>query len=205
MKDFDYSFSKLLAWAFQTGLLPDEFPIPLQEITLRFNHRFKWDIFFKAALKENLLGPNPTDVELTDCWYSLTDEQRQGYAYKPSSVLIEELPRLADDVARPEWCSLMVGPRSSLSAYELLIEVVSRLWPNPNKFTDDETAKGATLAENCAESNRIEVQAQRITLFDSVYVPAGSQMPERITFRFGADGPDVTEDETEDRLFDRRK
>ena len=48
------------------------------------------------------------------------------------------------------------------------------------------------------QRNGPEVHAEHITLYDSIHFPAGSQTPERITFSFGADGCDATEE----RLFD---
>jgi len=196
MEDFDYSFGRLLAWAFRTGLLPDDLPIPLQEITNRFSHRLE-QIFFNAARKDGLIGPNPTVAEVTSAWFALTDEQSEHYRYKPSAVLIEELPRLADALAHPEWCNLLAGPRSPLKAYELLIEFVASLWPAPSKPTwpDRLQSQEPTMPD---QRDRPENHAERITLYDSIHIPAGSRTPERITFSFGADGGDVTEE----RLFD---
>ena len=122
MEAFDYSFGKLLEWAFGTGLLPHEFPIPLQEIWNSFNSRFTLESFFNAAERDGLIGSNPTLADIESCWFGLTEQQREKYRYKPSGVLIEELPRLAESLGHPSICNTVVGPRSSLGAYELLIE-----------------------------------------------------------------------------------
>jgi hypothetical protein len=196
-ENFDYSFARLLEWAFQVGLLPDDIPIPVQEIVHGFNNRFTFDLFFNAAHKDGLIGPTPTQSEITSCWFGLTDEQREHYRYKASGVLIEELPRLADCLAHPDWCNSVVGPRSSLSAYQLLIDVVSRLWIDPNKPTGRDRGQHQEQPSP-DQGNQIAVHAERITLYDSVHISAGSQMPDRITFSFGADGVASAEQ----RLFD---
>jgi len=129
MKDFDYSFRAFLMWAFRSGLLPEDIPIPVQEIVNSFNNRFTLEIFFDGALKDGMIGPNPTLGEIQRCWHGLTEKQREHYSYKPSGVLIEELPRFRNDMAHPESWNLVTVPRSPLSAYELLIDIVARLWP----------------------------------------------------------------------------
>ncbi len=60
MKDFDYSFRAFLTWAFRRKLLPDDLPIPVQEIVNSFNNRFTLEIFFDRAVKEGLIEANPT-------------------------------------------------------------------------------------------------------------------------------------------------
>jgi hypothetical protein len=57
------------------------------------------------------------------------DERSVGYRYKPSGALIEELPRFRNDMAHPESLNRMTVPQSPLSAYELLIDIIARLWP----------------------------------------------------------------------------
>ncbi len=64
------------------------------------------------------------------CWESLSEQQREDYRYKPSGVLIEELPRFRNDLAHPESWNLVAVPRSQLSVYELLVDIVARLWPD---------------------------------------------------------------------------
>jgi hypothetical protein len=130
MTYFDYSFRALLTWAFRTKLLPDNIPIPVQEIVNSFNNRFAFEIFPDRALKEELIGPNPTLGDVQKCWNSLSENQRRHYQSKPSGVLIEELPKFRNDMAHPESWNLVVPPRSPLGAYELVIDIVGRLWPN---------------------------------------------------------------------------
>jgi len=130
-KYFDYSFRAFLTWAFRTALLPDDLPIPLQEVIHSFNNRFALEIFFDRAVKEGLLTDSPT-LSLGDiqrCWGSLSQKQQEHYRYKPSGVLIEELPRFRNDLAHPEKWNLIAPPGSPLGAYELLIDIVRRLWP----------------------------------------------------------------------------
>src|ERR1035441_2267620 len=128
VKDFDYSFRSFLAWAFSTKLLPDDLPIPVQEIVHGFNNRFALAIFADRAMKDGLIGPNPTLGDLQRCWNGLSEKQRQHYQYKPSAVLIEELPRFRNDMAHPESWNLVLPPRAPLEGYQLLIDIVARLW-----------------------------------------------------------------------------
>jgi hypothetical protein len=139
MKYFDFSFRALLTWAFRTNLLPDDLHIPLQEIIHTFNNRFILEIFFDQAVKEGLLDQSKArliDIQL--CWAGLPEERRKQYRYKPSEVLIEELPRFRNEMAHPRW-NLVTPPRSALGAYELLIDIARRLWPDPPK--DDVQSK----------------------------------------------------------------
>jgi hypothetical protein len=138
MKDFDYSFRAFLTWAFRSNLLPEDLPIPLQEIVHGFNNRFALEIFFDRAVKEGLIGPNPTLGDLQNCWNSLTEKQREHYRYKSAGVLIEELPRFRNDLAHPESWNLVAVPRSPLGTFELLIDIVARLWPDAEQTTPQE-------------------------------------------------------------------
>ena len=45
MKEFDYSFQALLAWAFRESLLPEDIPIPVPEIVAAFENRFMLKTF----------------------------------------------------------------------------------------------------------------------------------------------------------------
>ena len=110
MKDFDYSFRAFLVWALRSGLLPEDLPIPVQEIVNAFNNRFELEIFFERAIKEGKLGPNPTLGDIQRCWDGLNEKQREHYRFKPSGVLIEELPRLRNDMAHPASCNLVTVP-----------------------------------------------------------------------------------------------
>jgi hypothetical protein len=92
MADFDCSFRAFLAWAFKSGLLPDDLPIPVQEIVNAFNNRFAVGVFFDRALKEGLIGPTPTLGDLQMCWEGLTDKQREHYRCKPSGSRSSNYP-----------------------------------------------------------------------------------------------------------------
>src|ERR1035438_10211868 len=107
MKYFDYSFQALLKWAFRSKLLPDDLPISVQEIVNSFNNRFALEIFYDRALKDGLIGPNPTLGDIQKCWSGLSEKQRQHYQYKPSGVLIEELPKFRNDMAHPEFWNMV--------------------------------------------------------------------------------------------------
>ncbi len=131
MKYFDFSFRALLTWAFRTNLLPDDLHIPLQEIIHTFNNRFIPEIFFDQAVKEGLIDPSGARlIDILQCWKSLSERQREQYKYKPSGILIEELPRLRNEMAHPR-SNRVTPPRTALGAYELLIDIARRLWPDP--------------------------------------------------------------------------
>jgi hypothetical protein len=131
MKWFDFSFKSLLKWAFRAGLLPEDIGIPIQEVVNRFDNHFAFKVFPERAQKDGLLGPNPTWGEVQKCWQSLNERQQRGYQSKASTVLIEELPKFRNMMAHPQRFNFVTVPRSALSGYQLLIDMVSRLWPKP--------------------------------------------------------------------------
>jgi hypothetical protein len=60
----------------------------------------------------------------------LTEKQREHYRFKPSGILIEQLPRFRNDMAHPESWNFVTVPGSAVRAYDLLIDIVARLWPD---------------------------------------------------------------------------
>lgn len=129
MKWFDGSFRALLRWAFGAGLLPDNIPIPLQEIVNAFNNRFLCQIFFERAVKDGLIDRKDATISgLQMCWEKLSEDQRRQYAPKPADPIIEELPRLRNDMAHP-WFNMVLPPRSAVGAYDLATDILRRLWP----------------------------------------------------------------------------
>jgi hypothetical protein len=88
------------------------------------------EIFFDRAVKEGLICANPRLGDIVTCWESLSEKQREHYRYKPARILTEELPRFRNDMAHPESWNLVAIPRSSLTVYELLVDVAARLWPD---------------------------------------------------------------------------
>lgn len=130
MPYFDYGFKALLMWAFRESVLPDDIEIPVQELLNGYDNRFLLKVFPERAQKDGLLGKNPTLADIRVCWDGLSDSQRKHYQPKASTVLIEELPRLRNMMAHPKHFNLVTPPRSPLSAFQLLTDIVSRLWPN---------------------------------------------------------------------------
>lgn len=128
MGDFDYSFRALLLWAFKKRLLREDIPIPVSEIVSIFGNQFSWKTFRERAGKDGLLKPNPTCSDIQDCWNRLTEAQRRKYQPKPSTMLVEALPRLRNMMAHPHHFNLIVFPRAPIGTYELLVDVVTRLW-----------------------------------------------------------------------------
>jgi hypothetical protein len=129
MKEFNFSFRALLRWAFRARLLPRDIPIPLQEIVHAFNNRFALRVFPERAEEEGLLGPKPTWGDIQRCWHGLSEEDRKKYQSDSADVLVEELPKLRNWMAHPSdwnWVSIF---RSPLAAFELLVDIINRLWP----------------------------------------------------------------------------
>jgi hypothetical protein len=128
MKYFDYSLQALLTWAFRDGMLPADIPIPVPEIVASFENRFLLNAFPARALKDGLLKSEPQSYgEILSCWNGLSETQKNLYRAKASTVLIEELPRLRNMMAHPRF-NLVVFPRAPIGTYELLIDLVARLW-----------------------------------------------------------------------------
>jgi hypothetical protein len=130
MPYFDYGFKALLMWAFRESVLPGDIEIPVQELLNGYDNRFVLKVFPERAQKDGLLGKNPTLADIRACWDGLSDSQRKHYQPKASTVLIEELPRFRNMMAHPKHFNLVTPPRSPLSAFQLLTDIVSRLWPN---------------------------------------------------------------------------
>jgi hypothetical protein len=129
LKDFDYSFKALLSWAFRAGLLPEDIPIPVPEIAASFENRFLLRIFPDRAVKDGLLKAEPqTWGDIVGCWNGLSETQKNHYRPKASTVLVEELPRFRNMMAHPQHFNFIVFPRAPIGTFELLIEVVARLW-----------------------------------------------------------------------------
>jgi hypothetical protein len=129
MPYFDYGFKALLMWAFCESVLSDDIEIPVQELLNGYDNRFVLKDFPERAQKDGLLGKNPTLADIRACWDGLSDSQRKLYQPKASTVLIEELPRFRNMMAHPKHFNLVTPPRSPLSAFQLLTDIVSRLWP----------------------------------------------------------------------------
>lgn len=85
---------------------------------------------FPALAKENsLVCLDPSLIDLRLAWDGLTLEDQKRYYGDHATILIEALPHLRNAMAHCEF-ELTLFPDAPLGAYELLIEVVSRLWPN---------------------------------------------------------------------------
>lgn len=141
MNNFDYSFKALLTWAFRQAILPEDIEVPVQEIVNGFNNRFAPKVFPARAQKDGLLGASPSWDQIQDCWKGLSESPRKNCQSKASTVLIEELPRFRNLMAHPRHFNLVTPPRSPLSAYQLLIDIVSRLWPSALGLDASKTAK----------------------------------------------------------------
>ena len=129
MPYFDYGFKALLMWAFRESVLPDDIEISVQELLNGYDDRFVFKAFPERAQKDGLLGKSPTLVDIRACWDGLSDRQRKLYQPKASTVLIEELPRFRNMMDHLKHFNLVTPPRSPLSAFQLLTDIVSRLWP----------------------------------------------------------------------------
>jgi len=126
--EFDNSFRSLLKWAFTRGVLPRDIPILLQEMTHSYNNRFRCQIFPDRAKKAGLVGPNPNLSEIDRAWANLGPEGQKAYMVDNAAILIEELPRLRNEMAHPTF-NMVSFPRSAIDAYRQLIEICRHLWP----------------------------------------------------------------------------
>lgn len=157
MKWFDDSFRALLVWALKTRILPKDIPIPLQEIFHHANDRFLYETFFKRGVKDGLIDrKNATIGGLQMCWGKLSEKQRRHYSPKPADAIIEELPRLRNDIAHP-WINMVLPPRSAVGAYDLATDILRRLWPDlPARSPGDTKAnpESATTEKKNRQSRR---------------------------------------------------
>ncbi|MCX6595409.1 MAG: hypothetical protein NTV70_03460 [Acidobacteria bacterium] len=128
---FDGSFKSILKWAFDSGHLPDDLPIPLQEVRGQFDQFFLFEVLHGEGEKDGRLPANPTLEEITGYWESLseTERKRECFGRQPSSVLANGLPRLRNNLAHPRLANIIVTPRSAVTAYSLLVDIARRLWP----------------------------------------------------------------------------
>ncbi len=177
MEWFDFSFTALLTWVFRARLLPEDIEIPIQEVVNRFGNQFAFRTFPDRAREDGLLGPNPTWGEVQKRWHSLSEQQKKLYQSKASTVLIEELPKFGDMIAHPQRFNFVTVPRSALSGYQLLTDIVSRLWPEPENEKSDQgvlpesdSRSVAFQAQALADSDEPTIRGSRLTLYDSVYI-----------------------------------
>lgn len=83
-------------------MLPEDIPIPLQELVYSANNRFFFETFFERAVKDGLINLKDATIGgLQMCWNKLSGEQRRHYSPEPRDALIEELPRIRNDLAHP--------------------------------------------------------------------------------------------------------
>lgn len=156
MKWFNFSFRALLRWAFEARLLPEDIPIPLQELVYSANNRFLFETFFERAVKDGLINLKDATIGgLQMCWNKLSDEQRHHYSPKPRDALIEELPRIRNDLAHP-WFNTILPPRSAVGAYDLATDILRRLWPDVPAHCpeDSEATPYSAAAQKSGQSRR---------------------------------------------------
>jgi hypothetical protein len=132
VKDIDYSFHGLLVWAFREGLLPKDIAIPVPEIVNIFNNKFMLETFPELLARDGLLKSKPQSIaEIQACWDGLSEEERSRYRPKNADALIEGLPRFRNMLAHPQHYDLILVPRAPIGTYELLVDIVARLWAAP--------------------------------------------------------------------------
>jgi hypothetical protein len=105
----------------------------LQDIWHAYNNRFLYETFYPRAQKDGLLEKRGKGVHsLGELWTALTDEERARYAFKPLDVIIDELPRLRNELAHPASFNMTLAVRSAVDGYWQAIEIISRLWQEPS-------------------------------------------------------------------------
>lgn len=148
MEYFDYSLKALLTWVFREAFLPEDVGIPLQEIVKAYD----WSVLLRSlrrkAQENSLPGPQSVSEQDHDRSNKLSDGELEHDQVKNSEVLIEGLPRFRNMMAHPQGFNLVTPPRSPLMAYELLIDMVSRLWPDAQR---EEVKMRPTVSETAQE------------------------------------------------------
>lgn len=138
MPDFNYSFRALLAWAFESELLPSDIAIPVQEVTAGYANRFELEIFPEWAQERGLLSDQGLSLaDIRACWGNLSDAERAELTANPAKVLTEELPNFRNDMAHPRFYNFVVVPGAAVRAFDLLTNIVSRLWPDSGDSVPD--------------------------------------------------------------------
>jgi hypothetical protein len=131
MPDFNYSFKALLKWAFEASLLPSDIIIPIQEVMAGYANRFELEIFPEWAQERGLLPDKGiTLADIRACWENLSDAQRADLTANPAKVLTDELPNFRNEMAHPRFYNFVVVPGASVRAFDLLTDMVNRLWPD---------------------------------------------------------------------------
>lgn len=129
MPNFNYSFKALLAWAFDSKLLPSDIPIPIQELVNSYNNRFRLEVFPEWAQKRDLLPSDGITLgDIENCWQNLRDEDRASLKRTAAELLTQELPNFRNMMAHPRDYNFLTFPNAPLRAFDLLTDVVSRLW-----------------------------------------------------------------------------
>jgi hypothetical protein len=130
LPSFNGSFRSLLEWAVDKNHMPPNTKIILQEIAHSFNNRFILEIFPEESRKKGLkLSDNPTLEEIKYLWDSLSDEEKSGFQYNNAQILIEEIPKLRNELAHPATVNWIFPPRSSIDGYWQVVEILNHLWP----------------------------------------------------------------------------
>jgi len=129
LPDFNGSFRGLLEWAVNEKLIVQDTEIILQEIANGFNNRFTLEIFPEEAQKEGLLlSDNPTLSEINNIWNSLSDDEKRKFQYNNAQILVEEIPKLRNDLAHPNITNWNLPPRSAIDGYWQVVEILNQLW-----------------------------------------------------------------------------
>ena len=127
---FNGSFRSLLEWAVDKNHIPANTKIILQEIAHSFNNRFIIEIFPEESRKKGLpLSDNPTLEDITKLWSSLSDKEKREFQYNNAQILIEEIPKLRNELAHPETVNWILPPRSAIDGYWQVVEILNHLWP----------------------------------------------------------------------------
>lgn len=128
--NFKGSFRSLLKWAVDEKHMPANTKIILQEIAHSFNNRFIIEIFPEESRKKGLsLSDNPTLEEIKKLWDSLSDEKKSEFQYNNAQILIEEIPKLRNELAHPKTVNWIFPPRSAIDGYWQVVEILNHLWP----------------------------------------------------------------------------
>lgn len=128
--DSKLKFAELIRWAFDNSLLPRQISIKLELLQTIYNNKFAYSVLPRLAIDQGWVPANASLDDIFQAWDQLPPEEKEKHFGDGGTVLIQELPRLRNLLAHPsEKNRMTVGPSGAIESYELLVEIVSRLWP----------------------------------------------------------------------------
>jgi len=126
--DSEYEFARLLKWSFENSILPRQIPVKFDLLRTSYDNKFGWRLP-QLAIDNGWVTATATLQEVYAAWQNLPPAEQEKHYGDNASILICELPGLRNLLAHPSEINRMtVGPSGAIESYELLVDIVSRLW-----------------------------------------------------------------------------